>query len=172
VRTSASVRRLRARHLPVLLSVLLVTLVTLVTLPLAVLSPTSGGARPAAAAQSATSAPGHQVVAEAARHQGKPYRWGASGPNAFDCSGFTLFVFSRFGRSLPHSSRAQYAVARAVPQGDRRVGDLIFSYGRSGRIHHVGIYAGGDTIWHAPRRGDVVRRSSLWSTRYRVGRLG
>ena len=164
MRSHASVRRLRALHLPAVFSVVLLALSA------AVLSPVPVAAPPAMATESAASALGSQVVAEAARQEGKPYRWGAAGPDAFDCSGFTLYVFAQFGRSLPHSSQAQYAVVRHVPQAGRQVGDLIFSYGRNGRIHHVGIYAGGGAIWHAPRSGDVVRRSPLWSRRYRVGR--
>jgi cell wall-associated NlpC family hydrolase len=135
----------------------------------ALLPATPADARSRAASHRTVPSLGDRVVAEAARHAGKPYRWGASGPGAFDCSGFTRYVFGRFGRSLPHSSSAQYGVVRHVPQADRRVGDLIFSYGRGG-IYHVGIYAGANTIWHAPRTGDVVRRSPLWNTRYEVGR--
>ena len=54
-----------------------------------------------------------RVVAEAAKHRGAPYQYGAAGPTRFDCSGFTMYVFSRFGKRLPHSSAAQYSAVRA-----------------------------------------------------------
>src|SRR4051794_34597422 len=92
----------------------------------------AGAAFPATAASASThpvskAAPfGQRVVAEAATHLGAPYVFGATGPRAFDCSGFTMYVFGRLGVSLPHSSSGQYGSVRHVAQADRRVGDLIF----------------------------------------------
>ena len=113
---------------------------------------------------------GTRVVNEAYTHRGKPYQWGAVGPTRFDCSGFTLYVFQRFGKSLPHSSRQQYASVRHIARADKKIGDLIFTY-NSGGIYHVGIYAGNGEIWHAPHSGDVVKRSAMWSSSYYVGRV-
>lgn len=113
---------------------------------------------------------GTRVINEAATHAGKPYLWGATGPSRFDCSGFTLYVFGRFGKSLPHSSRQQYASVRHIAKSDKRVGDLIFTYG-SGGIYHVGIYAGNGEMWHSPRSGKTVNRSPIWSSSYYVGRV-
>ena len=99
-----------------------------------------------------------EVVSIAKRYLGAPYRWAASGPNAFDCSGFTMFVYSQVGVSLPHSSRAQYGSGQKVSMGDLQPGDLVF-FGSP--IHHVGIYVGGGSYIHAPRTGDVVKISAL-----------
>lgn len=105
-----------------------------------------------------TRAPRSEVVNIAAQYLGAPYRWAASGPNAFDCSGFTMFVYRQVGVSLPHSSRAQYNVGERVSRSDLQPGDLVF-FGSP--IHHVGIYVGNDQYIHAPRTGDVVRYASL-----------
>lgn len=99
------------------------------------------------------------VVDIAMRYLGRPYRWGASGPDAFDCSGFTMYVYSRVGVSLPHSSRAQIGSGQRVSRDDLRPGDLVF-FGRS-RIHHVGIYIGGGRYIHSPHSGDVVSIDGL-----------
>lgn len=104
-------------------------------------------------------APRGSVVQIAMSKLGAPYRWGADGPDAFDCSGFTMWVYAQVGVSLPHSSRAQYDYGQRVSRADLRPGDLVF-FGRS-RIHHVGIYVGGNRYIHAPHTGDVVRISSL-----------
>lgn len=111
-----------------------------------------------------------RVLSEAQRHKGKPYVWGAVGPSKFDCSGFTLYVFSRFGKRLPHNAARQYAVVRHISRSSKQVGDLIFTRDSSGHIYHVGIYAGSGRIWHAPRSGSYVKLASMWSSNYVVGR--
>jgi len=103
--------------------------------------------------------PRSQVVAIAKSKLGSPYRWAASGPNVFDCSGFTMWVYAQVGVSLPHSSRAQINSGPRVSRANLKPGDLVF-FGRS-VIHHVGIYVGGGQYIHAPRTGDVVKISSL-----------
>jgi cell wall-associated NlpC family hydrolase len=95
---------------------------------------------------------------------GSPYQWAADGPNSFDCSGFTMWVYRQVGVGLPHSSRAQYNVGQRVSRANLKPGDLVF-FGRS-RIHHVGIYVGGNQYIHAPSTGDVVKVSSLNRTDY------
>ncbi len=85
---------------------------------------------------------------------GSPYRWGASGPSSFDCSGLTSWVWAQAGVSLPHSSRAQYAAGRKVSSSALQPGDLVY-YGSP--IHHVGIYVGGGNMISAPHTGDVVK---------------
>lgn len=104
-----------------------------------------------------------EVVSIAKQYLGAPYRWGASGPNAFDCSGFTMFVYSQVGVSLPHSSRAQINSGQRVSMSDLQPGDLVF-FGSP--IHHVGIYVGGGQYIHAPHTGDVVKISSLSRSDY------
>jgi cell wall-associated NlpC family hydrolase len=115
--------------------------------------------------------PGSAYVQEASRHHGQPYHYGSVGPTRFDCSGFTLYVFSRFGKRLPHSSSAQYGAVRHIAKSSKQVGDLIFFRSSSGSIGHVGIYAGSGKMWDAPRSGDVVRLRALYSTNYVVGRI-
>ena len=125
----------------------------------------------AAPAQAAT--PGTAAVQEASHHQGQPYAYGATGPTRFDCSGFTLYVFSRFGRHLPHSSSAQYNATgvRHIAKSSKQPGDLIFIRNSSGSIYHVGVYAGNGKFWHAPKSGDHVRLAAIYSSNYVVGRL-
>lgn len=106
-----------------------------------------------------TQAPRSEVVAIAMRYLGVPYRYGASGPDAFDCSGFTSYVYRQVGVSLPHSSRAQYGCGERVSRDNLQPGDLVF-FGLS-RIHHVGIYVGNGSYIHAPSTGDVVRVAPL-----------
>jgi cell wall-associated NlpC family hydrolase len=113
---------------------------------------------------------GARVVAEAARHEGKPYVYAANGPSAFDCSGFVQYVYSRVGVTLPRTSGAQAAAARPVAQADRQLGDLVIFRSR-GRVNHVGIYAGDGTMWVARHTGTTITRQRLWTTAYTVGRF-
>lgn len=105
-----------------------------------------------------TRAPRSEVVEIAKRYLGAPYVWGADGPNTFDCSGFTMFVYRQVGVYLPHSSRAQIGYGERVSRSDLMPGDLVF-FGSP--IHHVGMYVGGGMYIHAPRTGDVVKISPL-----------
>jgi cell wall-associated NlpC family hydrolase len=105
-----------------------------------------------------TRAPRSGVVGIAMQYLGTPYRWAASGPNAFDCSGFTMYVYAQVGVSLPHSSRAQYGCGERVSRANLAPGDLVF-FGSP--IHHVGMYVGNGNYIHSPRTGDVVKISPL-----------
>lgn len=78
--------------------------------------------------------------------KGKPYVWGASGPDAFDCSGLVMYALQKaFGKSFPHYSGAQYNAT--TPVSNPQPGDLVF-FGAGG-ANHVGIYAGGDNYYSA-----------------------
>jgi cell wall-associated NlpC family hydrolase len=86
--------------------------------------------------------------------KGGQYVWGASGPRGFDCSGLMLAAYRSVGISLPHSSRAQAGLGRAVSRSELKPGDLIFWYHP---IHHVGMYIGNGKIVHARNtRSDLV----------------
>lgn len=89
---------------------------------------------------------------------GKPYRWGAVGPNAFDCSGLVKWSFEQAGRSLPRTSRAQAGAGTPVSRDNLQPGDLVFFYKP---ISHVGIYIGNNKIVHASRSGQPVKISDM-----------
>ncbi|MCW2777251.1 MAG: hydrolase, partial [Frankiales bacterium] len=119
---------------------------------------------------SRSTAAGRGALAEAPDHAGKPYAWGASGPDSFDCSGFTMFLFGHQGVRIPRTASDQYAAGTKVDQDGKQPGDLIFT-DDGGGISHVGIYAGGGTMWAAPKSGDHVRQQTIWTDRYYVGRF-
>jgi cell wall-associated NlpC family hydrolase len=110
------------------------------------------------------------VMHVAASKKGAPYRYGASGPRAFDCSGYTKWVFAKVGKRIPRTSRAQARFAHHIRRSQRRTGDLVF-FANHGRVYHVAIYAGRNTIWHAPRPGQRVHRERLWTSRVSYGRI-
>jgi len=112
-----------------------------------------------------------RVVNVAASKAGTPYVYGATGPSAFDCSGFTRWVYAKVGRHLPRTSSAQAGAVRHVSASDRRPGDLVF-FSSGGHVYHVAIYAGGDSVWHAPRPGESVHREHLWTHAVSYGRMG
>jgi peptidoglycan DL-endopeptidase CwlO len=91
---------------------------------------------------------------------GKPYLWGGTGPNAFDCSGLTQYVWRQAGVSIPRVAADQYSWAIPVPLSRLLPGDLVF-YGTTD-IHHVGIYIGDGLMINAPYTGTVVQVSSIW----------
>jgi cell wall-associated NlpC family hydrolase len=100
-----------------------------------------------------------QVAVQVAEQQlGKPYQWGAAGPDSFDCSGLTMYAYGKAGISLPHYTGDQYNAGRHVAESDLRPGDLIF-FGSD--LHHMGMYVGNGQLIHAPHSGDVVRIASL-----------
>ncbi len=103
------------------------------------------------------------AVQEAFKQLGKPYVWGASGPNSFDCSGLTMWAWGHAGVSLPHSAAAQYSSGRQVSQSEVQPGDLVF-FGSP--IHHDGIYIGGGQMISAPHTGDVVKIQPAFRSDY------
>jgi cell wall-associated NlpC family hydrolase len=111
------------------------------------------------------------VLREAASLAGRPYHYGAAGPRSFDCSGYTRFVFrAALGRSLPHSSSAQYRLSHKIAKSAIRPGDLVFFVSR-GHVYHVGIYAGHGLIWHSPHTGDRVRLAAISTSSWVAGRV-
>jgi len=116
------------------------------------------------------------VLDEARAKLGRPYSYGASGPNAFDCSGFTRWVWQRAGVELPHYSGAQWAQVQKIPVEELAPGDLVFYWGRGGGDpSHVALYVGDGQIVHAPGRGRSVRYDSVWyweGARVAAGRVG
>ncbi|WP_030985211.1 C40 family peptidase [Streptomyces sp. NRRL S-1813] len=140
-----------------------VTALTLVTLGGTSMAPGAAGNAEAASVSV-------HALRVAASKGGSPYRYGAQGPQAFDCSGLTVYSFKRAGRALPRTAAAQYSRTRHIPAASRRRGDLVFFHSRSG-IYHVGIYAGRGRMWHAPKAGSVVRLERIWSRSVWYGRV-
>ena len=118
-----------------------------------------GSGRPAPAPNPAAGA----AVEEARRQLGKPYSYGASGPNSFDCSGLTAWAWKAAGRSLPHSSRAQFSATTRIDLDDVKPGDLLF-YGSP--IHHVGIAIGNGEMIEASETGTPVRVRTMYRRDY------
>ncbi len=109
------------------------------------------------------------VVRTALELRGVPYRNGGSDMNGFDCSGFTQFVFARYGQSLPREVRDQFLVGAHVPRSALKPGDLVFFRTTARGPSHVAIATGGDEFVHAPSSTGVVRVERLdsryWSAR-------
>jgi cell wall-associated NlpC family hydrolase len=103
-------------------------------------------------------AEGGSILAIAARYVGTPYRYGGTTPAGFDCSGFTSYVYRQVGISLPRTSGAQASGGRQVSRSEARPGDLV--YPASGG--HIGIYAGGNMMYDAPRSGKTVTKRAIW----------
>jgi cell wall-associated NlpC family hydrolase len=131
--------------------------------PAAAPAPAGGGGSgraaapaPAPAADPAPSVGYSSVVGFVRGQLGKPYRWGATGPGSFDCSGLIVAAYRSVGRSLPRTSSSMAGLPRvSSPQP----GDIAWRPG------HVGMYVGGGQVIHSPRTGDVVKYES--ASRYR-----
>lgn len=112
-----------------------------------------------------------QVAVETALDQlGDPYVWAAEGPDAFDCSGLTMYAWARAGVPLPHNSARQYAALPNVSRDELRPGDLVFS--GHGGISHVGMYIGDGRMVHASETGEPVQISPLRSNYIGAARPG
>lgn len=116
---------------------------------------------------------GNQVVNYAYNFLGKPYVYGATGPNAFDCSGLTQYVYNKFGIDISRTTYTQVEEGTKVKRSDLKAGDLVF-FNTEGSTSHVGIYIGDGEFIHAPRTGKPVMVSSLsdgyYSARYATAR--
>jgi len=102
------------------------------------------------------------AIAYAQAQIGKPYEWGADGPDTFDCSGLTMMAWRQAGVYLSHYTGAQYAETARVPIDQLQPGDLVF-YGPSGETStHVGLYVGSGQMIEAPYTGAYVRYASIY----------
>lgn len=120
------------------------------------LEPASPAGRPAAATDR-----GVAIARGAHALIGTPYRYGASGPDAFDCSGLVSFLHARQGIAVPRSAAQQFDAARRIPRNELRPGDLVF-FRLDGRgVSHVGVYTGHERFVHAPQSGRSVSEARL-----------
>ncbi|MYS21409.1 NlpC/P60 family protein, partial [Streptomyces sp. DvalAA-14] len=128
---------------------------------------------PDAAQRADAGTPAALALNVAASKKGAPYQWGATGPYRFDCSGLTLYSFKRAGKAIPRTAAAQYNSTRHILARSRRAGDLVFFHTGSkwSSVYHVGIYAGGGNIWHAPKTGSKVRLEHIWTRSVWYGRV-
>ena len=127
---------------------------------------------PTAATQTQKLTRGERAVRLARSRHGQPYVYGAAGPNSFDCSGLTRWVYRKLGVRLPHSSSGQVSHTYRVKHPRR--GDLVFFYDGGG-VYHVAIYAGVQHghryVWHAPYPGSHVKKERIWTHSYFIRRV-
>ncbi|MDL5155938.1 C40 family peptidase [Actinomycetospora termitidis] len=98
------------------------------------------------------------AISAAKSRLGKPYVWGATGPNSFDCSGLMQYAFEKAGKDLPRTSAAQSKVGEKVSMDDLQPGDLIFLYSP---VSHVVMYVGNGKVIEAPTSGQDVKFTPL-----------
>lgn len=122
---------------------------------------------PTGSARSA-SATVRRLLGVAQRYMGTPYVFGGTTPSGFDCSGFTRYVFSEVGVSLPRMADAQYSMGTSVSQEKLRPGDLVFFTTYTPGVSHVGIYLGKRQFINASNDGVSVAdlNSTYWAQRY------
>jgi len=148
--------------------VALVGLVTATVFGIAAAIPTSVGTPGSSVAASAAEIPiaagAAAAVAYARAQLGKPYQWGGTGPDAFDCSGLTQAAWKAAGVTIARTSEAQWQTLPHVPLDSLLPGDLVFFNAgefRPGLPGHVGIYLGNATYIDAPHTGAFVRVDQL-----------
>ncbi|WP_431042247.1 NlpC/P60 family protein [Streptomyces sp. P1-3] len=114
--------------------------------------------RALAAPERRPSKKGARALRYAMRQIGKPYAWGAEGPDAFDCSGLTQQAWLRAGHIIPRTSQEQWRTVPRVPLSELRPGDVVVYYPKA---THVALYAGDGVMVEAPRPGNRVRMAPL-----------
>ncbi len=119
---------------------------------------------------------GQSVADYAKRFLGTRYRWGGTTTKGFDCSGFTKYVYKKFGISISRVSRSQAKSGTYIKKANLRIGDLVFfdTNGGKNRINHVGIYIGGGKFIHSSssHKGVVISKinSGFYSKTYMTAR--
>ena len=129
-----------------------------------------------AAAASAASSKGSEIVAYAKQYLGVKYVYAGASSKGFDCSGYTMYVMKHFGYNLPHTATGQMGFGTSVAKSALQPGDLVFfcDPSRSGgkAASHVGIYIGSNQFIHASSGGGKVQIDSLskaYYAKYYVG---
>ena len=113
---------------------------------------------------------GAEIAAKALEYVGYPYKLGGEGPDIFDCSGFTKYIYGLYGVTLYHGSIKQGQTGIAVDKSELQPGDLVLFYGSGNESNvkdgHVGIYIGNDQFVHASSSKTGVKIDSLTSAGY------
>jgi cell wall-associated NlpC family hydrolase len=145
--------------------------VTLVATPAASAAETQTAERTTTQRTAGTATKVRRALRIANNQKGDPYRYGAAGPNAFDCSGLVHFATHRAGfKGVPRTSSAQAGYMRRIKRAALRPGDFVF-FTDGGRVYHVGVYVGRHRIVHAPYSGARVRTERIWNDRWFAGSL-
>ena len=135
--------------------------------------PAPGDMPPDAALLPADAQAGERVAALVRTQVGKPYSWGSTGPERFDCSGLAMYVYRQLGIALPRVSLEQASTGVHIERSDLKPGDLVF-FSLRRAFDHVGIFLGNNRFVHAPRRHEPVRVDNLddawWNRAYRGAR--
>ena len=110
---------------------------------------------------------GSEIAALSQQFIGRPYVYGAAGPNSFDCSGFTMYLYQQYGINMAHGASAQMGYGVSVGKSELQPGDLVFfRYKTSKPASHVGIYIGGGQFIHSSTREYLVRVDTLMTGHY------
>lgn len=129
----------------------------------------SAGSRGSDAAAAASSDLGQQLVDYAKNFMGIKYVWGGNGPNSFDCSGFTKYVYAHFGYTLNRTATDQLSNgSKVASMSELQRGDLVFfNNGNTSKpVSHVGIYIGDGQFIHASTNAYQVQIDNLFSGYY------
>jgi cell wall-associated NlpC family hydrolase len=113
-----------------------------------------------------------KVIAKAASMAGTPYRRGGTDPSrGLDCSGFVLNAMKTVDIKFGRTSRDMRAETKKIDKSELMVGDLVFYHNRKGVVYHVGIYAGGNQIWHARQPGQRAAKTKIYASNVSYGRV-
>jgi len=104
---------------------------------------------------------GSEIVIRAVALLGAPYKYGSSGPVAFDCSGLVRYLHHEVGIEVPRTALEQFRAATPVNPADLEPGDLLFFRTRGRNVSHVAIYAGSGRFVHAPQTGRSIELRAL-----------
>ena len=102
-----------------------------------------------------------KVIAYTEAQLGKPYIWGAAGPDAYDCSGLAMMAYRAAAITIPRTSQQQFAAEPHIPPGQVQPGDLVFFAGTDGTLTapgHVGIVTSPGMMIDAPQAGETIRQ--------------
>ena len=116
--------------------------------------------------QALSSATIEKAVSAAEAQKGKPYAWGGTGPDSFDCSGLVQHAYGEAGVSLPRIAQDQVNAGSRITYANAERGDLLYWTDGGGYAYHVAIYLGGDRMVDAPNSGGSVAERDV--TRYNL----